>query len=136
MARNPKYQIHNLQSDGYGKLVQIIGDKYYDGFGNLLDVGSGGVGILGVTGPAGATGSIQFASGFESPSDLNWTYISTQNPSSGTIYGSNTAYIQPVDSELRMYANSYYYLLTTQISKGNATLAAETYDRIIYIGGF
>lgn len=37
MAKNQN-QIYNLQPDGYGKLVQYINGKFYDGFGNLINL--------------------------------------------------------------------------------------------------
>ena len=40
-------------SNTYGRLVQIVGGLYYDGFGNLLDLGGGTFSV----GPQGATGS-------------------------------------------------------------------------------
>ena len=40
-------------SGTYGRLVQIVGGLYYDGFGNLLDLGGGTTSI----GPQGATGA-------------------------------------------------------------------------------
>ena len=43
MPRNPNYQISNLDTDGYGKLVQVINGQFYDGFGNLLEFGGTGV---------------------------------------------------------------------------------------------
>lgn len=46
-------------SGSYGRLVQVIHgspDTYYDGFGNLLDLGAGSASI-GPTGPAGPAGS-------------------------------------------------------------------------------
>jgi len=63
-GRIPEYQINNLQSDGYGRIVQIINGKYYDGYGNYLeDVGTGdytpgltGIGATGPQGPIGPTG--------------------------------------------------------------------------------
>lgn len=60
-GRIPEYQINNLQSDGYGRIVQTINGKYYDGYGNYLsDVGMpdpivGATGI-GATGPQGIRG--------------------------------------------------------------------------------
>ncbi len=46
-------------SSTYGRLVQVIGGLYYDGFGNLLSLGGGtySIGPQGPTGPQGATGS-------------------------------------------------------------------------------
>jgi hypothetical protein len=44
-------------SNTYGRLVQIVGGLYYDGFGNLLDLGGGTQGPTGSTGPQGATGA-------------------------------------------------------------------------------
>jgi len=49
-------------SSTYGRLVQVVSGYYYDGYGNPLDIGSGGGGIgpqgnvgpQGVTGPAGS----------------------------------------------------------------------------------
>jgi len=38
-------------SSTYGRLVQVVGGNFYDGFGNSLDLG-----FLGPTGPTGATG--------------------------------------------------------------------------------
>ena len=58
----------NTVSSTYGRLVQIIGDTYYDGFGNELfsiigSVSVGPQGDVGPTGPQGPTGS-----GFQGPS--------------------------------------------------------------------
>jgi hypothetical protein len=49
-------------SSTFGKLVQTVGGLYYDGFGNLLELGgatgpTGADGSQGPTGPTGATGS-------------------------------------------------------------------------------
>jgi hypothetical protein len=41
-------------SSTFGKLVQTVGGYYYDGYGNPLDIGSGGIGPQGPTGPAGS----------------------------------------------------------------------------------
>ena len=51
-------------SNTYGRLVQVVGGLYYDGFGNLLDLGGGTfsmgpqgpTGSQGPTGPAGSNG--------------------------------------------------------------------------------
>ena len=57
MARNPRYQIYNLDSDGYGKLVQVINGVLYDGFGNELNFqGGGGTGTSGTSGNSGSSG--------------------------------------------------------------------------------
>jgi hypothetical protein len=48
-------------SSTYGRLVQVIDDNgytYYDGFGNLLDLGKGEQGDIGPTGPTGPQGDI------------------------------------------------------------------------------
>ena len=37
MSKN-QYQIYNLGPDGYGKLVQYINGKFYDGFGNVINL--------------------------------------------------------------------------------------------------
>ena len=42
-------------SSAYGRLVQIVGGLYYDGFGNLLDLG-GGTSSMGPQGPTGSDG--------------------------------------------------------------------------------
>lgn len=50
-------------SNTYGRLVQVVDDLYYDGFGNLLNIGnsaSGSTGPQGPTGPQGLTGSFSF----------------------------------------------------------------------------
>ncbi len=52
----------NTASTTYGRLVQVIHgvvDTYYDGFGNLLDLGPGtsSIGPQGATGNTGATGN-------------------------------------------------------------------------------
>ena len=60
MSRNPKYQIKNLSTDGFGRLVQIINGVYYDGFGNLLNIGSNnqtGSTLNGTSGTSGVSGS-------------------------------------------------------------------------------
>ena len=59
MARNPRYQIYNLDSDGYGKLVQVINGVLYDGFGNELNFqgGGGGTGTSGTSGINGTSGT-------------------------------------------------------------------------------
>lgn len=46
-------------SSTYGRLVQVVGGLYYDGFGNLLNLGGGtfSVGPQGPQGPKGSTGS-------------------------------------------------------------------------------
>jgi len=47
-------------SNTYGRLVQVVGGLYYDGFGNLLDLGgvsTGPTGSQGVTGPTGSQGA-------------------------------------------------------------------------------
>ena len=56
MARNPRYQIYNLDSDGYGKLVQVINGVLYDGFGNELNFQGGGTGTSGTSGNSGSSG--------------------------------------------------------------------------------
>jgi hypothetical protein len=48
-------------SNTYGRLVQVVGGLYYDGFGNLLNLGGGTASIgpqgpIGPTGPTGANG--------------------------------------------------------------------------------
>ena len=45
-------------SNTYGRLVQIVGGLYYDGFGNLLDLGgTSSIGPQGATGATGAPGA-------------------------------------------------------------------------------
>jgi hypothetical protein len=36
-----KNQIFNLLPDGYGKLVQYINGKFFDGFGNQINLQTG-----------------------------------------------------------------------------------------------
>ena len=50
MSRNPNYQISNLDTDGYGRLVQVVNGQFYDGFGNLLDSFGNQVGTSGSNG--------------------------------------------------------------------------------------
>ena len=68
-------------SNTFGRLVQVVGGLYYDGFGNLLDIGNelgptGPQGPKGPTGPSlwgGITGSIS------SQTDLQEILNSKQN---------------------------------------------------------
>ena len=58
----------NTVSSTYGRLVQTVGGLYYDGFGNLLNLG-GGTAAIGPQGPqgfSGATGS-QGLQGYQGP---------------------------------------------------------------------
>ena len=56
-----KFKIFNLLPDGYGRLVQYIEGKFYDGFGNAIPISSTGAtssgGTQGPTGPAGPPGT-------------------------------------------------------------------------------
>lgn len=58
------YDLSNeFVSGTYGRLVQVIDGLYYDGYGNLLNIGNGivypgPIGPIGPMGPIGLTGSI------------------------------------------------------------------------------
>ena len=36
MPRYPEYQIHSLDTHGYGRVIQTIDGKFYDGWGNTV----------------------------------------------------------------------------------------------------
>ena len=73
-------------SSTYGRLVQIVDNLYYDGFGNLLNLGGGTYAIgpqgsIGATGPqgsgiTGSTGSIG-ATGPQGSSGTSFVYEGT-----------------------------------------------------------
>jgi microcystin-dependent protein len=42
MPRYPEYQIHSLDTHGYGRIIQTIDGKFYDGWGNTVTFTLGG----------------------------------------------------------------------------------------------
>jgi hypothetical protein len=90
-------------STTYGRLVQVIHgtpETYYDGFGNLLDLGPGtySIGPVGPTGPTGSNGtSVYWAGSWDDMMLYNFydivsyngnTYLCINSLTPGTMYDS------------------------------------------------
>ena len=108
LDRIPEYQIHDLSTDGYYRVVQIINGNYYDGYGNPLDIvtsdnvpastsGGGGTSSSGTSGTSGTSG-VSGVSGTSGTSGLSGT--SGINGTSGTSGTGFNTISNPIDNRI------------------------------------
>lgn len=97
-------------SNTYGRLVQIVGGLYYDGFGNLLDLGGtfseGPTGATGPTGPAGADGS-PGATGPQGPTGSQGP-TGPQGATGPSLWGGITGSVTDQTDLITYLSDSYY----------------------------
>jgi hypothetical protein len=128
----------NTVSSTYGRLVQTVDGLYYDGFGNLLNIGggtssvgpqgpTGNIGPQGPTGPMGLSGSFSFTFSITG----NQGATGPQGPGFNSIYNPGINYVLVSDGS----SNSAVGQSGLIFNGSNSTLTIGTGSNSFTIGG-